>query len=112
MSKQFMLRKAIMSVTKEKTLNCKWITADTLEKAIRVRYNFGEPFEFTSTWLLNITLGQLPSIDILTLLPNDNGIYRGKNHKTYYYYINNPEKAPPLFPNPFDFTRKQIVLWI
>ena len=102
-----MLRKAIMSVTKEKTLRCKWITAGTLEKAIRVRYNFGEHFEFT-TRLLNFTLGQLKSIDILTL-PNDNGLYRGKNRDTYYYYITNPKKAPLLFPNPCCAIRNKIV---
>jgi hypothetical protein len=106
MSKQFTLRKAITSVAKDRTLHRKWISADTLEKAIRVRYDFGEHFEFT-TRTLSLTLGHLPSVDILTL-PNDNGIYRGKNGDTYYYYINNPKKQPPLFPNPRDLTRKEI----
>eukprot|EP00978_Attheya_sp_CCMP212_P010705 scaffold26027_cov70-Attheya_sp.AAC.10 len=82
MSKCFTLQKAITSVAKDETMHRKWISADTLEKAIWVRYNFGEHFQFIIR-TLSFTLGQLPSVDILTL-PNDNGIYRGRNGDNYY----------------------------
>ena len=47
MSKFLILQKAMRSVTSEHCLHCKWVSTPTLEKAIRLRYNFGDHFDFS-----------------------------------------------------------------
>jgi hypothetical protein len=105
-SKTKVLKKAFLFLTTERR-----VSLSPIESALRLRYPFGDHYNFNRA-MLSKSLGKLhPKIDSLQD-PNRLGVYRCKMSQGYFFTIQDPTLAPPerqthmqIIPNGLGFVK-------
>jgi hypothetical protein len=82
-SKTKILQKAFLFLTTERCFQKRWVSLSSIESALRLRYAFGDHYNFDKA-MLSKSLGKLDyKIDSLQE-PNDHGVYRCKMSQGYF----------------------------
>ncbi len=93
-SKTIVLQKAFLFFTTERSFQKRWVSLTSIESALRLRYPFGDHYNFDKG-VLSKSLGKLhPKIDSLQE-KNGLGVYRCKMSGGYFFTIQDPMLAPP-----------------
>jgi hypothetical protein len=93
-SKTKVLQKAFLFLTTERSFQKRWVSLSSIESALRLRYPFGDHYNFDKA-MLSKSLGKLhPEIDSLQD-PNGLGVYRCKMSAGYFFTVQDPMLAPP-----------------
>ncbi len=96
-SKTKVLQKAFLFLTTERSFQKRWVSLSSVESALRLRYPFGDHYNFDKSMLSKL-LGKLhDKIDSLQD-PNALGVYRCKMSGGYFFTIQDPMLAPPEMP--------------
>jgi hypothetical protein len=99
-SKTKLLQKAFMFLTTERCFQKRWVSLSAIESALRLRYTFGDHYNFNKA-MLSKSLGQLHyKIDSLQE-PDDHGVYRCKMSQGYFLTIQDATLAPPEMPTTY-----------
>ena len=99
-SKTKVLQKAFLFLTTERSFQKRWVSLSSVESALRLRYPFGDHYNFDKA-MLSKSLGKLhDKIDSLQD-PNALGVYRCKMSGGYYFTIQDPKLAPPEMPTTY-----------
>jgi hypothetical protein len=99
-SKTKVLQKAFLFLTSERSFQKRWVSLSSIESALRLRYSFGDHYNFDKA-MLSKTLGKIdPKIDSLRD-PNGHGVYRCKMSGGYFSTIQDPALAPPKMPTTY-----------
>ncbi len=99
-SKTKVLQKAFLFLTTERSFQKRWVSLSSIESALRLRYPFGDHYNFEKS-TLSKSLGNLhPNIDSLQD-PNVLGVYRCKMSRGYFFTIQDPMLAPPEMPTTY-----------
>ena len=99
-SKTKVLQKAFLFLTTERSFQKRWVSLSSIESALRLRYPFGDHYNFDKA-MLSKSLGKLhPKIDSLQD-PNALGVYRCKMSGGYFFTIQDPKLAPPEMPTTY-----------
>jgi hypothetical protein len=81
-----LLQKAFLFLTTERSSQKRWISLSSIESSLRLRYPFGDHYNFNKAVLLK-SLGKLhPEIDSLQD-PNGLGVYCCKMSAGYFFTI-------------------------
>jgi hypothetical protein len=93
-SKTKILQRAFMFLTTDRSFQKRWVSISSIEAALRLRYSFGDHYNFDKA-MLSKSLGKLhPQIDSLQD-QNDHGVYRCKMSQGYFFTIQNATLSPP-----------------
>ena len=99
-SKTIVLQKAFLFLTTERSFQKRWVSLSSIESALRLRYPFGDHYNFDKG-VLSKSLGKLhPKIDSLQE-KNGLGVYRCKMSGGYFFTIQDPMLAPPEMPTTY-----------
>jgi hypothetical protein len=97
-SKTKLLQKAFMFLMTEPCFQKRWVSLSSIASALRLRYTFGDHYNFNKA-MLSKSLGKLHyKIDSLQE-PNDHGVYRCKMLAGYLFTIQDPMLTPPEMPD-------------
>ena len=99
LTKLILLKKAASNITRDVCFRNRWIPLTTIEKAMKIRYDFNE-----SCPLWRVTLSKaLGSIDTAIddlSHKNPSVFYRAKMSNQMVFYIQDANTPPPSFINP------------
>jgi hypothetical protein len=99
-SKTIVLQKAFLFLTTERSFQNCWVSLSSIESALRLRYPFGDHYNFDKGVLLK-SLGKLhPKINSLQE-KNGLGVYRCKMSGGYFLTIQDLMLAPPEMPTTY-----------
>jgi hypothetical protein len=92
-------------LTTERSFQKRWVSLSSIESALRLRYPFGDHYNFDKR-VLSKSLGKLhPKIDSLQE-KNGLGVYRCKMSGGYFFTIQDPMLAPPEMPTTYSNNSK------
>ena len=95
-SKYKLVVQAIHTVTTDVSFRDRWVSVNSMVKAIQCRYHFEETLSLTSSMLSRSLQKIDPMIDILGM-HHQSGLYMGIIGKERFIYVQDSAKVPPLF---------------
>ena len=96
-SKYELVVQAIHTVTADVSFRDRWVSVNSMVKAIQCRYHFEQTLSVTSSMLSRSLQKIDPMIDILGT-HHQSGLYMGIIGKERFIYVQDSAKVPPLFP--------------
>ena len=96
-SKVILLQKAVRNITLDGSFRNRWVSASSLEKALTLRYQFDSTITISKA-TLSRAVGKInPCIDTQNL-KHASGMYRGVFGREKFYYVQDSDLVPPIFP--------------
>ena len=96
-SKVILLQKAVRNITLDGSFRNRWVSASSLEKALTLRYQFDSTITISKA-TLSRAVGKInPCIDTQNL-KHASGMYRGVLGNEKFYFVQDSDLVPPIFP--------------
>ena len=92
-------------MTTERSFQKRWVSLSSIESALRLRYPFGDHYNFDKGVLSKSLRKLYPKIDSLQE-KNGLGVYRCKMSGVYFFTIQDPMLAPPEMPTTYSNNSK------
>ena len=106
-SKVILLQKAVRNITLDGSFRNRWVSASSLEKALTLRYKFDSTITISKA-TLSRAVGKInPCIDTQNL-KHASGMYRGVLGNEKFYFVQDSDLVPPIFPT----TKMNKLVWI
>ena len=92
-----LLQKAARNIALDDSFRNRWVSVTSLEKALIVRYQFDSTITISKVTLSHAVGKINPNIDAQNL-QHESEIYRGVHGNEKFYFMQEPNLVPPIFP--------------